>query len=111
MNTHMYNESQLRYGAAPWPPFGSVRPVVRQLCKQMAAMTTTKAAMRTTTNNKPCDKCNVPHRGECYGEAIDTGKMTMEQAFEKFTFISNPARRPTAAAAALKRYQDYQMQK
>eukprot|EP00959_Pyramimonas_sp_CCMP1952_P309749 6481964-Pyramimonas_sp.AAC.1 len=77
----------------------------------MAAMTTTKAAMRTTTNAKPCDKCNVPHRGECYGEAIATGKMTMEQATEKFTFISDPARRPAAAAAALKRYQDYQMQK
>eukprot|EP00965_Chrysotila_dentata_P251905 6210351-Pleurochrysis_carterae.AAC.1 len=29
----------------------------------MAAMTTIKSAMRTTTNTKPCDKCNVPHRG------------------------------------------------
>eukprot|EP00965_Chrysotila_dentata_P143388 4737488-Pleurochrysis_carterae.AAC.2 len=32
----------------------------------------------------------------------------MEQAAEKFTFITDPARRPAAAAAALKRYQDYQ---
>eukprot|EP00965_Chrysotila_dentata_P123991 4098292-Pleurochrysis_carterae.AAC.1 len=68
---------------------------LRQLREQMAAMTTIKAAMRTTTNAKPCDKCNVPHRGHT----------------KNFTFISDPARRLAAAAAALKRCQDYQLQK
>eukprot|EP00965_Chrysotila_dentata_P058150 1927943-Pleurochrysis_carterae.AAC.1 len=56
----------------------------------MAAMTQIKPAMRTTTNAKPCDKCN---------------------AAQKFTFITDPARRPAAAAAVLKHNQDYQAQK
>eukprot|EP00965_Chrysotila_dentata_P109616 3622942-Pleurochrysis_carterae.AAC.1 len=74
----------------------------------MATMTTTKSVLRTTTSAKPCDKYNVPHRGERYGEAIASGKLTLEQAAKQFTLISVPARRPTAAAAALKRYQDHQ---
>eukprot|EP00965_Chrysotila_dentata_P258322 6213184-Pleurochrysis_carterae.AAC.1 len=45
--------------------------------------------MRTTTSAKPCDKCNMPHRGECYGETIATGKLTLKQAAETFTFISD----------------------
>eukprot|EP00965_Chrysotila_dentata_P038556 1280929-Pleurochrysis_carterae.AAC.2 len=77
----------------------------------MAAMTTTKSVMRTTTSAKPCDKCSVPHGGECYSEAIATGILTLEQAAEKFTFTINPARRPAAAAAALKRYQAHQAHK
>eukprot|EP00965_Chrysotila_dentata_P259463 6213573-Pleurochrysis_carterae.AAC.1 len=89
----------------------SLRNELRQLREQIAAMTTIKSAMRTTTNAKPCNKCNVPHRGECYGKAIATGKLTMEQAAEKFAFIIDPARRPAAATAALKRNQDYQAQK
>eukprot|EP00965_Chrysotila_dentata_P162638 5370116-Pleurochrysis_carterae.AAC.1 len=31
---HMYNKSQLRYGATPWPPFGSVCRVVAILSKK-----------------------------------------------------------------------------
>eukprot|EP00965_Chrysotila_dentata_P008073 263079-Pleurochrysis_carterae.AAC.1 len=72
----------------------------------MAAMTTIKSAMRTTTSAKLCDECNVPHRGECYDEAIAPGKLALEQVAEKFNFISDPARRPAVASAALKRYQD-----
>eukprot|EP00965_Chrysotila_dentata_P143378 4737487-Pleurochrysis_carterae.AAC.1 len=90
----------------------SLRDELRQLRELMAAMTTIKSAMRTTTNSKSCNKCNVPHLGEwCYGEAIATGKLTMEQAAEKFPFITDPARRPAAATAVLKRYQNYQAQK
>eukprot|EP00965_Chrysotila_dentata_P126718 4190857-Pleurochrysis_carterae.AAC.2 len=37
--------------------------------------------------------------------------LTVEQTAEKFTFISDLARRPAAAAAALKRYQDHHAQK
>eukprot|EP00965_Chrysotila_dentata_P151983 5022313-Pleurochrysis_carterae.AAC.1 len=89
----------------------SQRDELRQLREQMAAMTTIKSAMRTTTNGKPYDECKVPHRGEYYGEAIATGNLTMKQAAEKFIFITDPARRPAAAAEAFKRYQDYQVQK
>eukprot|EP00965_Chrysotila_dentata_P259687 6213640-Pleurochrysis_carterae.AAC.2 len=65
-------------------------------------------SMCSTTSAKPCNKCIVPHRGKCYGEAIATSKLILEQVAEKFIFISAPARRPAAAAAALKRYQDHQ---
>eukprot|EP00965_Chrysotila_dentata_P131869 4359554-Pleurochrysis_carterae.AAC.1 len=69
----------------------SLRNELRELREQMAAMGIT-SVMRTTTSAKPCDKCNVPHCGKCYGEAIATGNMTLEQAAEKFTFISDAAR-------------------
>eukprot|EP00965_Chrysotila_dentata_P260276 6213845-Pleurochrysis_carterae.AAC.3 len=89
----------------------SLRNELRQLHEQMAAMFTTKAVMQTTIiapNLATSATCPyLPHRGECYGEAIATGKLTLEQAAEKFTFISDPARRPAAAAAALERYQDH----
>eukprot|EP00965_Chrysotila_dentata_P095338 3151292-Pleurochrysis_carterae.AAC.6 len=49
-------------------------------------------------------------RCECYGKAIATGKLIMEQAAEKFALITDPARCPAAAAAAFKRYQGYQAQ-
>eukprot|EP00965_Chrysotila_dentata_P209455 6185305-Pleurochrysis_carterae.AAC.1 len=68
----------------------------------MAAMTTTKSASCA----QPLTP-NVPHRGKCNSEAIATGKMTLELAAEKFTFFSDPARQPAAAAAAVKRYQDH----
>eukprot|EP00965_Chrysotila_dentata_P008633 280789-Pleurochrysis_carterae.AAC.2 len=89
----------------------SLRNELCQPREQMAAMITTKSVMRTTTSAKSYDKCSVPHRGECYGEAIATGNLTLEQAAEKLAFISNPARRPAAAAEALKRYQDHQAHK
>eukprot|EP00965_Chrysotila_dentata_P242806 6205066-Pleurochrysis_carterae.AAC.3 len=87
----------------------SMRNELRQLREQIAAMATTKSVMmHTTTSAKPYDKCNVPHHIECYGEAIGTVKLTLDQAAENFTFISNSARRPASTAAALKRYQDHQ---
>eukprot|EP00965_Chrysotila_dentata_P170184 5617591-Pleurochrysis_carterae.AAC.2 len=48
----------------------SLRNELRQLREQSAAMTATKSAMRTTTSAKPCDKCNVPHRGKCCRKTI-----------------------------------------
>eukprot|EP00965_Chrysotila_dentata_P033453 1113639-Pleurochrysis_carterae.AAC.2 len=86
-----------------------LRPKLRE---QMAAIPTTKSVMLTTSiRAKPCLKRNMSHHGRCCGEAIATCKLALEQAAEKFTFISDPARRPAAAAAALKRYQDHQAQK
>eukprot|EP00965_Chrysotila_dentata_P163794 5407641-Pleurochrysis_carterae.AAC.2 len=39
---------------------------------------------------------------------LATGRLTVEQAAKKFTFISDETRRPAAAAAVLKRYQGHQ---
>eukprot|EP00965_Chrysotila_dentata_P175096 5780000-Pleurochrysis_carterae.AAC.1 len=97
--------------AAVGDDMSSLRNELRQLREQMTAMTTTKSATRTTTSAKLCNNCKVPHRGECYGEAIATSKLTLEQAAETFSLISDPTRRPPPAAAALKRYQDHKARK
>eukprot|EP00965_Chrysotila_dentata_P179449 5926139-Pleurochrysis_carterae.AAC.2 len=83
----------------------SLRNELRQLREQIAAMTTTKSVLRATTSQRQAlqQMQRASSRRVLYGEAIATGKLTLEQVAENFTFIIDPARRPAAAAAALKR--------
>eukprot|EP00965_Chrysotila_dentata_P213024 6187391-Pleurochrysis_carterae.AAC.2 len=77
----------------------SLRNELHQLRQQMAAMTTIKSVMRTTTSAKPYDTYNL----------LIAASATA-RSWPLLT-VSDPDRQPAAAASALKRCQDHHTRK
>ena len=81
------------------------------LLEELKCLRTQVNALRTGTSSSrgtPCADCGGLHRGECYGKLMATGQLTAAQAADKFKHLADPAAQARSAAAALRRYQEYQ---
>ena len=82
------------------------------LASQVDTQNDTRNVLRTSTRAR-CDECDKVHSmvHGCIGAKLAKGELTMDQAAALFKNVQDPERRKSAAAAALKSYQDHQASK